>query len=355
MPAPLVLIVDDEDLPRTHLADVARDVGFRVLQAASGVEALEVFSKRNPDIVVTDYHMPGMDGRNLVQRLRRSPKGAKTPIMVITSDDLRRTKILLLQAGADDFLVKPVEHLEFTARLSAMARRAALVDMLGTVTWERDKARHALEARTHELENLTLGLVAALERAASLNDTSTGNHIQRVASYAAHLAALKGCADQFVVKVLRYAGLHDVGKVGIPDGILKKPGRLSPEEFELMKTHTLLGGELLRAAGLSDVACNIAHHHHERWDGEGYPFGLKGENIPLEARVVAIADVFDALVTRRCYKPSFTLEEAWAVMEEAAGSQLDPHLVELFLASKDAVLGIFDRYRDEEQEDESWI
>jgi putative two-component system response regulator len=354
MPRPLVLIVDDEDIQRTHMADLARQAGFQTVEAANGVEAFEVFGQREPHIVVTDFHMPGMDGRSLVVRLRRTRKGSRVPIMVITSDDLRRTKIQLLQAGADDFLVKPVDSLEFTARLMALARRAAVVDVLGTVTIQRNEALRRLQARSRELERLTYGLVAALEHASSLNDTDTGKHIQRVSGYAAHIARALGVEEEQVQQIQRYAGLHDIGKVGIPDAILKKPGRLEPREFEQMKTHTLIGGELLREAGLPEMAVNIAQHHHERWDGEGYPHGLAGDQIPQEARLVAIADVFDAMVTRRIYKESSTLEEASAELHRVAGSQLDPQLVEVFEREIQEIHAIFHRYADEDQDVASW-
>jgi putative two-component system response regulator len=354
MARPLVLIVDDEDIQRTHMADLARQAGFGTVEASDGVEAIEVFERREPHIVVTDYHMPGMDGRSLVVRLRRQRRGSRVPIMVITSDDLRRTKIQLLQAGADDFLVKPVDSLEFTARLMAMARRAAVVDVLGTVTGQRNEALRRLQARTRELERLTYGLVAALERASSLNDTDTGRHIQRVSGYAAHLARAWGADEEFVQRIQRYAGLHDIGKVGIPDAILKKPGRLEPREFEQMKTHTLIGGELLREAGLPEMAVNIAMHHHERWDGGGYPHGLAGSAIPLEARLVAIADVFDAMVTRRVYKDSATLEEAGEELRRVAGTQMDPEVVALFEREIEEIHEIHHRYADEELEAASW-
>jgi putative two-component system response regulator len=354
MARPLVLIVDDEDLQRTHMAELARQAGFKTVEAPNGVEALEVFRHLEPHIVVTDYHMPGMDGRGLVARLRRLRKGSRVPIMVITSDDLRRTKIQLLQAGADDFLVKPVDSLEFTARLMAMARRAALVDVLGTVTLQRNEALKGLQDRSRELERLTIGLVAALERASTLNDTDTGKHIQRVSGYAALLARAWGGDDEFVQSVQRYAGLHDIGKVGIPDAILKKPGRLEPQEIQQMRTHTLIGAEILREAGLPATAVNIALHHHERWDGEGYPHRRAGVDIPREARLVALADVFDAMVTRRVYKDSMSLEAAAAELRRVAGTQLDPELVLLFEREEAEIHDIFHQHADETIESASW-
>jgi putative two-component system response regulator len=354
MARPLVLIIDDEDIQRTHLAEMSRQAGFRTVEAANGLEALDVFQQVEPHIIVTDYHMPGLDGRSLVARIRHLRKGSRVPIMVITSDDLRRTKIQLLQAGADDFLVKPVDSLEFTARLVAMARRAAILDVLGTVTVQRNEALRSLEARTRELERLTHGLVASLERASSLNDTDTGLHIQRVSSYAAHLARAHGADEALAQQIHRYAGLHDIGKVGIPDAILKKPGQLSELEFEQMKTHTLIGAELLREAGLPDVAIHIALYHHERWDGTGYPHGLAGTDIPLEARLVAVADVFDAMVTRRVYKDSVSLELADSELARVGGTQLDPSLTALFNREGAEIRHIYQQYTDAPTESASW-
>ena len=354
MTSPLLLLVDDDALLRTRMAGLATQVGFRVVQAGDGLEGLQVFDATRPDLVITDFHMPGLDGKGLVTRLRDHPQGAEIPIMVITADGSRRTKISLLELGADDFLHKPVDPMEFKARLASMARRSALVGTLELVTSERDEANRRLQERTRELERLTYGLVAALERANTLNDSDTGNHIRRVSGYAAMLAQAYGCDASFTEEIYRYAGLHDVGKVGIPDAILKKPGRLTQEEFDQMKVHTLIGAELLRDAGLPACACNIALSHHERWDGRGYPHGMGGEAIPLEARLVSVADVFDALVTRRCYKASMSFDQARAIMEEGAGTQLDPRLVELFFAHEDDVVRIFSEYADEPLDVEAW-
>ncbi len=354
MAGPLLLVAEDDAYQLDQMAGWATRVGFTVIKATNGLDAFELFDTRSPEIVVLDYHLPGMHGRELIQRLRNHALGADTPIMIVTADGSRQTKIELLELGADDFVRKPLDPAEFNARLASLARKSALVINLERVTQERDQAYRELEERAHELSRLTLGLVAALERASSLNDTDTGNHIQRVCRYAELLSRGMGCDQEFCEKIFRYAGLHDVGKVGIPDAILKKPGRLDKDEFEEMKTHTLIGGELLRAAGLPVAACNIAFYHHERWDGRGYPHGLKSEEIPLEARIVAVADVFDALVTRRCYKPSFTIERAVGIMREAAEGQLDPELVSMFLQRQPDVITILTTYSEWLDEDETW-
>ena len=354
MAGPLLLITEDDTYQLDQMAGWAHRVGFTVLKAANGLDAYELFDTRQPELVVLDYHLPGMHGRELIQRIRNHPMGADTPIMMVTADGSRQTKIEMLELGADDHIRKPLDPAEFNARLASLARKSALVINLENVTAERDEAYREIEERAHELSRLTLGLVAALERASSLNDTDTGNHIQRVCRYAELLARARGCDREMCERIFRYAGLHDVGKVGIPDRILKKPGALEPEEFEEMKTHTLIGGELLRAAGLPVIACNIAFYHHERWDGTGYPHGLKGADTPLEARIVGVADVFDALVTRRCYKTSFSIERAVDIMRDAAAAQLDPDLVSMFLQRRPDVITILTSYSEWLEDDETW-
>ena len=354
MATPVVLIIEDDSYQLQQMAVWAAREGFFVRKALDGVEAFQIFQDEAPDLIVLDYHLPGLHGRELLERVRNHAVGADTPIMIVTADAARQTKIALLQQGADDFVRKPVDPEEFGARLKALARKSQLVLSLENVTAQRDQANEQLKDRALELERLTIGLVAALERASSLNDTDTGRHIQRVCRYAEMLARANRCEADYVEKVLRYSGLHDVGKVGISDHILKKPGVLSEDEREEMKAHTLIGGELLRTAGLPTIASNIAFFHHERWDGRGYPHGLAAENTPLEARIVAIADVFDALVTKRCYKPSYTVERAVEILHEASGSQLDPGLVGLFVDRLDEVMRILDAHSEWLEEEATW-
>jgi putative two-component system response regulator len=299
------------------------------------------------DLIITDVHMPRMDAFAFIPALRRLPHYADVPVLVVTSDISRRTKIELLEAGADDFLLKPLDTLELGQKLRRLLKTSALMANLGVVTAQRDAAQDSLAERNAELERLTMGLVAALEKANVLNDSDTGNHIRRVCRYAALLANAHGCSASYTEQVYHYAGLHDVGKVGIRDGILKKPGKLTPQEFDEMKGHTLLGYDLLKAAGLPAVALNIAVSHHERWDGTGYPHSLKGEDIPLEARLVAVVDVFDALVSKRCYKEGFELEGAVKILQDSAGSHLDPQLVHKFLSKMDDILKIRTTFSDE--------
>lgn len=354
MRTPTVLIAEDEDHTRDRLCALTRGLGFEVVPVANGEDAIAAVDRERPDLVITDLHMPGLGGRHLVALLRQVESTRETPIMVVTADSRRVTKIDLLEAGADEFIGKPVEPEEFRARLRSLARRIDLVDALDDARGQLDDAMRRLEERNAELERLTLGLVVALERANEFNDVDTGNHIRRVCEYAALLGAAYGCSPEFTEQLRRYAGLHDVGKVGIRHEILKKPGRLTTAEFEEMKGHTLIGAELLRVAGLPSVAVNVAQHHHERWDGSGYPHGLEGESIPIEARIVAVVDVFDALVSKRCYKPAFPVEEAWAELERSAGTHLDPELVRLFKAESTSIDQVREQYTDQVSLESPW-
>ena len=194
-----------------------------------------------------------------------------------------------------------------------------------------------VEEKTRKLEGITMALVNALENANYLNDTDTGNHIRKVSEYSALLARSHGCSRDFVRRIHLYASLHDVGKVGIPDALLKKQGRYTAEEFRRMQQHVAIGARMLTNDSIDVLARNVAQYHHERWDGSGYLQGLSGEQIPLEARIVAVADVYDALTTRRPYKEAYSEEEAIAMIQQEAGIHFDPRIVEIFMSQGDAL------------------
>jgi len=342
-----VLIVDDDPTIRSQLSRLARKLGFDVRTAADGVEALDEIRACQPDMVVSDVHMPRMQGPRLIELLRKIPGMEDKPVIVVTADASRSTKIRLLEHGADDFIVKPIDPEEFRARLRAQARRSDLAVTLEVVRGQRDRALVQLQQRSEELERLSFGLITALERANTLNDEDTGNHIRRVSELARMLAEAHGCAPLFCEQVHRYASLHDVGKVGIRDAVLKKPGKLTFDEFEEMKTHTIIGADIVRSAGLPDVAVNIPYCHHEKMNGKGYPRGLRGQEIPIEARIVAVVDVYDALRSRRCYKDAFPEEKAAGILREIAGDHLDPSLVELFFTCREQIDAIYRTWSDE--------
>jgi len=350
---PVLLIAEDDPQERERLASIAEGLGFRVVQATDGEQAATLLQRGMPDIVVTDYYMPGLDGLGLVKRLRADPRGSRVPVMVITSDDLRRTKIRLLQAGADDFLVKPVDQLEYAARLSAMARRARLLERLGKALNTQGKARKKLEQQLARPSDMVIALSAAMERGA--DQARMRAHLRRVSELAGLLVhAFTG--DQTLGESLRQLSvLHDVGMVGVAERIIRESGALVAEDYEEVKTHTLLGSEMLREAGLPEPAINIALYHHERWDGAGYPHGLVGNNIPLEARVVAVVDVFDALLVGREHGAYRTVDHALTELEAAVDAgQLDPDLTGSFLALAERVSQVVRAFPPGPSKAEAW-
>jgi putative two-component system response regulator len=332
-----VLLVDDDPIQLRWLGRLSEMCGFEVQYAEDGSEGLDAVRRHPPDLIVTDVHMPRMTGPRMLQLLRKIPVAADIPVIVVTADASRETKIKLLQSGADDFIVKPVDAQEFMARLRVQARRCDLNAELLVTRNERDQALDDLQERASELERLTFGLIAALEKANTLNDNDTKEHIRRICEFSVILAQAAEQSMDFIKQIGRYAGLHDVGKVGIRDAILKKTVALTPLEEEELKTHTLIGADILRSAGLPQPAINIALSHHERWDGQGYPHRLSGQQIPLEARIVAVADAYDTLRSRSSQRPSLPVEEALAVLEASAGSHLDPTLVRLFFSVYDEI------------------
>jgi putative two-component system response regulator len=261
-------------------------------------------------------------------------------------------KIRGLEAGADDFLTKPFHPLELQARVRNLVRIKNLTDQLETRNRLLADSNLLLEERvrdrTRELEALTIGIVAAHEKANAIRDGDTGLHIQRVSAYSFLLARQMGLPGDVAASIRRYAPLHDVGKVGIPDEILKKEGRLTPEEYAVMQRHTLLGWELLGLARAEPMARNVARHHHERWDGTGYPDRISAEAIPMEARIVALADVYDALTTRRCYKEAYSTAQAEEIIRQESGRHFDPSVAEAFFAGIEEVHTIRQTYSEPE-------
>lgn len=305
--------------------------------------------QQRPDLIVLDYRMPGLDGVELVQRLRRTPGCEDLPVLMITADGDKDTRYRALSTGASDFLTKPVDRLEFSARASnllALSRaRTRLQRHADSLADEVRKATAALRAR--ELET-----VLRLSRAAEFRDPETGAHILRMAHYAQLIGRRLSLSEAELDLLLHAAPLHDIGKVGTPDLILLKPGKLTPTEFEVMKQHARHGYDILKgsASAYLRAGAEIAHGHHEKYDGSGYPQGLAGQAIPLFSRIVAVADVFDALTSQRPYKPAWTLDRAADFIRESAGQHFDPSCVEAFLMDWREVLDIRDRFRDDEAE-----
>lgn len=347
----VVFLVDDEDRNLLLFEKSLAAQKYTLHKFHDGQEVLDaVAGGLLPDLVVLDVMMPRVDGFTLCERLKGNPATRMIPIILVTGLEDLRDKVRGLESGADDFLTKPFHPAELRARVRSLVRIKTLHDELDyknrLLLDEKVHLEALVQERTEDLETLTIGIVGALEMANALRDTDTGLHIKRVCAYSHVLALRIGGDALFAGKIRRYASLHDVGKVGIPDSILKKEGQLSPDEYEQMKLHTVYGYELLGRAQAEEMARNIALAHHEHFDGGGYPRGLAGSEIPTEARVVALADVYDALTTRRCYKEAFSAEEAEATIRRERGRHFDPDIVDAMFEAIDEFNAIRERYRD---------
>ncbi|QVL48280.1 MAG: two-component system response regulator [Thiocapsa sp.] len=339
-----ILVVDDEPANLTLLTHLLRPV-YQVRAANSGEHALRAAtSEPRPGLILLDVMMPGMDGYRVLERLRNNPVTTDIPVIFLTAmagtDDEERG----LQLGAADYIVKPIKPALVLARVRTQ------LEAKHTRDWLKDK-NAILEAevarRMAENDLTQLVSIRALAHLAETRDPETGNHILRTQNYVRSLALqlrqhprFSAFLDSRTIDLLtKSAPLHDIGKVGIPDNILQKPGPLTPEEWVIMKTHSRLGSDAIEQAE-ADVdqpidflvlAKEIAHWHHEKWDGSGYPDALKGEEIPVSARLMAVADVFDALISSRVYKPAMSYEKAREIISEGRGSHFDPDIVAAFL------------------------
>jgi len=348
-----VAVVDDEEnnllLFRVSLSEGPCDVETY----PSGQVFLDaVAAGAVPDIVLLDVMMPYMDGFEVCRRLRSQPATEYLPIILVTGLDDTEFTIKGLEAGADDYLSKPFHPMELMARMRALLRVSLLTEQLRKsnelLSDDKLHLEQLVQERTSELEGLNLSLVTALEKANEMKDSDTGLHLVRVSSYSRILAETMGLSTDMVFKISRYASLHDVGKVAIPDDLLKKPGTLTAEEFEEMKKHTTFGRDLLKVARMDPVAQNIAWCHHEKFSGAGYPRGLGEDEIPVEARVVAMADVFDALTTKRCYKTEYSLETSREILLAESGRHFEPRLVEAQQECWDRFVEVFNTYGDDQ-------
>jgi putative two-component system response regulator len=300
------------------------------------VAALDWCLANDPDLVVVDYMMPGLSGTNLTERFRsRYPD---TPVLMVTANHEMELRNQALEIGATDFLTKPINNAEFLARAKNML---ALNKSHKHLAEEVRKAT----AKLIEQERET---IFCLAKAAEYRDPETGAHILRMALYSKHIGRMLGLSEDQQNLLLQAAPMHDIGKVGTPDMILLKPGKLTPEEFAVMKLHATIGYQILSAnsSPMLQVAAQIASTHHEKFDGSGYPNGLKGENIPLFGRIVAVADVFDALTSQRPYKPAWKVEDATRMLQDGIGLHFDPNCVNAFLADFDEVLRIKTQFAD---------
>ena len=351
---PVVLVVDDEELNLRLLDALLKPQGYQVFTARDGEEAIGMVHEVKPDIILLDIMMPRMNGFEVARKLREDPETKIIPIVMVTALQDVEDRVQALEAGADDFLTKPVDRTEMRARVKSLLKVKAYNDHMKNYQQELEaevaQRTELLQLAYERITKSSLETIVRLSRAAEYKDEDTGAHIVRMSNYSALLAERLGLNDATVQRILYAAPMHDVGKIGIPDQVLLKPGRLNPEEWKIMRQHTVIGGRILEGAkeGFIKLAEVIAMTHHEKWDGSGYPNGLAGRDIPVVGRVVALADVFDALMSKRPYKEPFSLEKSLDIIRGGRGGHFDPEVVDVFMDSLDSILEIKDKYRDEE-------
>ncbi|MFP4597255.1 MAG: HD domain-containing phosphohydrolase [Persicimonas sp.] len=336
-PDQCVLIVDDEHRVRRSLDRILRSAGYRCAQAGDVDEAIEVLERESVSLVLTDIRMPGRSGLELVNHVKSLEP--QTVCITVTALDNTEIAVDALSRGAYAYVIKPFDMNEILIQVESALRRRELELAQKKLQHELERqVRKQTEMLRSSREEIALRLIAASQ----YRDTETGAHIRRIGLYTAKMAELMG-RDQSYIDTMRVAApMHDIGKIGIPDSILLKPGALTAEEFEEMKKHTTIGASILRGSStpLLELAEVIALEHHEWWDGSGYPNGLSGEDISLEARMVAVADVFDALTHDRVYKEAWPVEKALSLIEDERGTHFDPEIATLFLQNADIMESI---------------
>ena len=358
-----LLVVDDTPFNLTLMSAVLKKA-YRVEVAASGEEALQrLASGPLPDLILLDIMMPRMDGYEVCQRLKADPRTAGIPVIFLTANVSSDDEEKGFELGAVDYITKPIKPRVVLARIKTHLQLKASADFL------EDKAaflENEVAKRAREIEAIQDVTIHAMASLAETRDNETGNHIRRTQLYVRALAEKLRSHPRFTAflnehtinLLFKSAPLHDIGKVGIPDHILLKPGRFTPEEFEVMKAHTTLGRDAIATAerrlGL-DVeflayAKEIAYSHQEKWDGSGYPEGLAGDAIPISARIMAVADVYDALISRRPYKNPFSHDRAVQMIIDGRGQHFDPDIVDAFIGLQDEFFAISQRYLDSDEE-----
>ncbi|MDR1995646.1 two-component system response regulator [Azonexus sp.] len=339
LPKQSILVVDDVPENIDLLSETLVD-DYRVRVTTSGEKALQiVYSDEPPDLILLDIMMPGLSGLEICRRLKANPDRRRIPIIFVTAMSTAADEERGLAIGAVDYITKPISPPIVKARVRT---HLALYD-------QARELERMVHQRTAELLTTRQQIIRRLGRAAEFKDNETGNHVLRMSHYVRLIAEAYGLGQEATDIIANTAPMHDIGKIGIPDAILLKPGPLDTEEWRVMRQHPLMGAKIIgkHENELLETARVIALNHHEKWNGSGYPRGLKGTDIPLEGRIVAIADVFDALVSVRPYKPAFPLDEALRILKHEDGRHFDPQLLQAFHKALPDILRIRDIYADE--------
>lgn len=331
-----ILVVDD--IPENVdilLKILQKDYALKI--ATNGRRALEIASSYPlPDLILLDIMMPGMDGYEVCHHLKQNPKTCRIPVIFVTAKGAALDEAQGFEVGGVDYVTKPIQPLTLMARVQT---QLALYDQNRTLEVK-------VQQRTVELFESRLDIIRRLGLAAEYKDNETGMHIMRMSHMCHRLALALGMTPEDADTLLQVSPMHDVGKIGIPDRILLKPGKLTPEEWEIMKSHTTIGARILgeQASGLLHHARIIALTHHEKWDGSGYPLGLKGNDIPIFGRIAAITDVFDALTSERPYKKAWPIEQALEEISRSRGTHFDPKVVDAFFTIQPQILHIKEQF-----------
>ena len=325
---PVLLLVDDEPLNLQVLRQILQEE-YRLLFAKDGMKALELAAKEQPALILLDVMMPYLSGHDVCRRLKQNPLTMNIPVIFVTAlaEDIDEAQGF--DAGAVDYITKPVSPLVVRARIRT---HLALVSI-------------------NELKETRLQIVQRLGMAAEYKDNETGRHVIRMSHYSRIIALAAGFSQAYADDVLNAAPMHDIGKIGVPDSVLKKPGKFTQEEWVIMRKHPEIGAEIIghHSSGLLRMAHLMALTHHEKWNGTGYPYQLEGEDIPIEGRIVAIADVFDALTSERPYKKAWSTEDAVAHLKAEAGQHFDPNFISLFLDHLPEIIEIKERWPEKNE------
>jgi putative two-component system response regulator len=357
-PKPNVLVVDDTPANLQLLANMLKERGYKTRPVPSGMLALQAAKVVPPDVILLDINMPEMNGYEVCERLKADEQLKEIPVIFISALNEALDKVKAFSVGGVDYITKPFQIDEVQARVETHLKLRSLQKELEKHNRELEKL---VQAQVKRISDTQLAMIFALAKLAESRDDDTGMHLERAQVFCKQLAGrLKQRSrwgdqidEAFVENIFHASPLHDIGKVAIPDHILLKPGKLTPEEFEVMKTHARLGADTLEAVrqkypgnALLDMGITIAGFHHEKWDGSGYPQGLAGEAIPLSARIMAVADVYETLRAKRCYKPAFSHEKSTEIVLASSGTHFDPEIVKAFVELKDE----FKKIRDETEE-----
>ncbi len=318
-----VLIVDDESAGRDTVESILDGEGYVLLMATNGTQAIEMARTNQPDIILMDVMMPGMTGFEACRHIRSDSDLAEIPIILLTALDDRKSLLTGLDAGADDFITKPFDRYELRARLAGIMRLNRFRKLV--------QERNNVEEEHRKLQLAYDATIEGWSHAMDLRDKETEGHTQRVTELTLKMAHALHIGEENLAHIRRGALLHDIGKLGVPDSILLKEGKLTDEEWVIMRKHPIYAHEMLSQIDYLRPALDIPYCHHEKWDGTGYPRGLKGEEIPLAARMFAIVDVWDAVTSDRPYRAAWSKEQALAYIIEHSGTQFDPEIVQVFL------------------------